>query len=214
QMPLSFVEIRHAATHNELPSLQLLLDTRQRALNWLHDHYWQQYRSHLQSAPRPFVDLFTALQTAAKSWRKLEQDEFDRKLESVLELIFKQCRISDIVDMFSGNDILLRQPRSGIEPTVANINSAFGLLSSLWSDILSYLAARLPELMSAIVLRLFQTSRNDCKWRQVLAGRWLSYCLPRCSLPQSSVIDLCLRTRSSLTIGAFEEYCSNMSSSR
>ncbi|EPY52511.1 Las1-like protein [Schizosaccharomyces cryophilus OY26] len=39
-LPTSFVEIRHAITHEELPSLPVLRQTANRALAWLYDHYW------------------------------------------------------------------------------------------------------------------------------------------------------------------------------
>ncbi|WBW73307.1 Las1 pre-rRNA processing protein [Schizosaccharomyces osmophilus] len=39
-LPTSFVEIRHAITHEDLPSLPVLRQTAYRALAWLYDHYW------------------------------------------------------------------------------------------------------------------------------------------------------------------------------
>ncbi|KAF2138848.1 uncharacterized protein K452DRAFT_361058 [Aplosporella prunicola CBS 121167] len=40
-MPSSFVELRHEATHEELPSLRRLRRATQHALAWLWEHYWQ-----------------------------------------------------------------------------------------------------------------------------------------------------------------------------
>ncbi|EGV64689.1 Las1-domain-containing protein [Yamadazyma tenuis ATCC 10573] len=40
QMPSYFVELRHTATHEKLPSLALLRTTAKNALNWLYDNYW------------------------------------------------------------------------------------------------------------------------------------------------------------------------------
>lgn len=39
-LPASFVELRHMATHEELPSLELLRHMTGRCLGWLHDNYW------------------------------------------------------------------------------------------------------------------------------------------------------------------------------
>ncbi|KAF2087931.1 Las1-like protein, partial [Saccharata proteae CBS 121410] len=39
-MPGSFVELRHEATHEELPSLGRLRQATLQALEWLWDHYW------------------------------------------------------------------------------------------------------------------------------------------------------------------------------
>lgn len=41
-LPYEFVEIRHSATHNALPSLELLRDMTDSALRWLWDRYWLQ----------------------------------------------------------------------------------------------------------------------------------------------------------------------------
>ncbi|GEQ71733.1 hypothetical protein JCM33374_g5419 [Metschnikowia sp. JCM 33374] len=39
-LPHSFVEIRHCATHEKLPSLELLRSTSHRALQWLYTNFW------------------------------------------------------------------------------------------------------------------------------------------------------------------------------
>lgn len=40
ELPASFVELRHEATHRELPSLVVLRGATQRSLEWLWDYYW------------------------------------------------------------------------------------------------------------------------------------------------------------------------------
>lgn len=39
-LPASFVELRHEATHRELPSLIVLRNAAQRSLEWLWNYYW------------------------------------------------------------------------------------------------------------------------------------------------------------------------------
>ena len=39
-LPISFVDIRHQATHHDLPSLVVLRQATNRALAWLWDHFW------------------------------------------------------------------------------------------------------------------------------------------------------------------------------
>ncbi|KAK2754515.1 rRNA-processing protein las1 [Arachnomyces sp. PD_36] len=39
-LPASFVELRHEATHRELPTLVVLRSAAQRSLEWLWDYYW------------------------------------------------------------------------------------------------------------------------------------------------------------------------------
>lgn len=40
-LPASFVELRHEATHRELPSLTVLRDSTARSLEWLWGFYWR-----------------------------------------------------------------------------------------------------------------------------------------------------------------------------
>ncbi|KAI8446523.1 Las1-like-domain-containing protein [Phakopsora pachyrhizi] len=39
-LPLSFVQIRHRATHEDLPSHSILVDSAKMALDWLYNNYW------------------------------------------------------------------------------------------------------------------------------------------------------------------------------
>lgn len=45
-LPASFVELRHEATHRELPSLIVLRNAAQRSLEWLWDYYWSGVDQH------------------------------------------------------------------------------------------------------------------------------------------------------------------------
>ena len=40
-LPRELVDLRHEATHGDLPSLTRLKSTALVALNWLHNHYWR-----------------------------------------------------------------------------------------------------------------------------------------------------------------------------
>ena len=40
-LPSWFVELRHSATHDQIPLLQMLRNAQTQALEWLHDHYWE-----------------------------------------------------------------------------------------------------------------------------------------------------------------------------
>ena len=51
-LPATFVELRHQATHEQLPSLTRLRATARKALDWIWDYYWQ----HLTDMPDPSKD--------------------------------------------------------------------------------------------------------------------------------------------------------------
>src|SRR5690606_36028582 len=40
-LPATFVELRHQATHEQLPSLARLRSAAKKALAWIWDYYWQ-----------------------------------------------------------------------------------------------------------------------------------------------------------------------------
>ncbi|GAA6037528.1 hypothetical protein JCM8097_008239 [Rhodosporidiobolus ruineniae] len=40
QLPLAFVELRHQATHEDLPALGVLREAAKQAVDWLYSHYW------------------------------------------------------------------------------------------------------------------------------------------------------------------------------
>lgn len=49
-LPASFVELRHEATHRELPSLTVLRNAAQRSLEWLWSYYWSRVDQYHQLA--------------------------------------------------------------------------------------------------------------------------------------------------------------------
>jgi ribosomal biogenesis protein LAS1 len=57
-LPASFVELRHEATHRELPSLVVLRNATQRSLEWLWDYYWAKTDSDALVFGRPASAVF------------------------------------------------------------------------------------------------------------------------------------------------------------
>lgn len=45
-LPAMFVDLRHEATHGEMPTLSVLRDANAKALVWLWEHYWRELGSH------------------------------------------------------------------------------------------------------------------------------------------------------------------------
>ncbi|GLI60727.1 hypothetical protein VaNZ11_002953 [Volvox africanus] len=65
-LPLALVDVRHEATHNELPSLPLLRAAASSALSWLQDNYWGGQRRVLGAAGERIGSLLSIL---ANSWQ-------------------------------------------------------------------------------------------------------------------------------------------------
>lgn len=51
------IDIRHEASHNELPSLPLLKTAARQALAWLQASYWQLQADHLSACRQQTADL-------------------------------------------------------------------------------------------------------------------------------------------------------------
>eukprot|EP00891_Asterochloris_glomerata_P007432 jgi/Astpho2/7432/fgenesh1_pg.00114_%23_56_t len=60
-LPRVLVDVRHEASHNELPALPLLRLAAQQALAWLRAAYWQRQSDHLQHQHTRIVALLQAL---------------------------------------------------------------------------------------------------------------------------------------------------------
>ena len=77
-LPASFVEIRHAATHENLPSLAVLRTAASRALGWLWSNYWVWVgaspidEANLEEEPQD-INLSRA-RLLLKQWRKLRRE--------------------------------------------------------------------------------------------------------------------------------------------
>lgn len=78
-IPLYFVEIRHTATHDELPSLELLRQVGVRARTWLWDNYWVKIEKPF--APGVFgAELETDVKTLTREWRRLRRDSLAKEV--------------------------------------------------------------------------------------------------------------------------------------
>ncbi|WIA15523.1 hypothetical protein OEZ85_002158 [Tetradesmus obliquus] len=55
------VDVRHEATHNELPSLSTLQLAAKQALDWLVAQYWQRQADHLQACHSRILDILAAV---------------------------------------------------------------------------------------------------------------------------------------------------------
>jgi ribosomal biogenesis protein LAS1 len=72
-LPSAFVELRHMATHEWMPSLEALRDLSGRALDWLWSHYWNvnsyeqaEENSHYQHKREVLKELF-------REWRRIRR---------------------------------------------------------------------------------------------------------------------------------------------
>ncbi len=59
-LPRLLVDVRHEASHNDMPSLSLLRLAAAQALDWLQAAYWQRQEAHLLQQQQKVVELLKA----------------------------------------------------------------------------------------------------------------------------------------------------------
>ncbi|KTW32572.1 rRNA-processing protein LAS1 [Pneumocystis jirovecii RU7] len=112
-LPLSFVEIRHAATHEQLPSLVLLRSMAIRALEWLLDKYWSKSSGNtidLSGKPKE-----KRIEEILRNWEAFQEKNFNNSLENKVKdfdskdisIMIKECII--LCSSFGGIEITTNQ---------------------------------------------------------------------------------------------------------
>jgi ribosomal biogenesis protein LAS1 len=101
-LPATYVELRHQATHEELPSLSKLRTASQKALRWIWDYYW-----HSLSGGVSKKECITLVWELVK-----EQDEHKRKeMKLALDKWDEDLVVSVLVDLSVKSvdpDVILR----------------------------------------------------------------------------------------------------------
>lgn len=64
------MDVRHEASHNELPSLSLLRVAAERALDWLKECYWRRQAENISANQRRIAQLLKAKTFAKQSGNK------------------------------------------------------------------------------------------------------------------------------------------------
>ncbi|GKZ22909.1 rRNA-processing protein las1 [Aspergillus brasiliensis] len=79
-LPASFVELRHEATHRELPSLTVLRNATQRSLEWLWDYYWAKTDLSADMVPVPEPEAFDGAEDDVEPIKMAVRTEFEHLL--------------------------------------------------------------------------------------------------------------------------------------
>lgn len=102
-LPATFVELRHQATHEQLPSLTRLRTAAEKALDWIYAYYWQ----HLEE-PSPGIadgeipDYDSAKAASAEACRALLTELFttdDKEEEARIRAQLKKRRTREVYDV-------------------------------------------------------------------------------------------------------------------
>ena len=70
-LPATFIDIRHEATHGEMPSLVVWRDVARKSLTWLYDEYWSRLAESDQNVEMDVEELKSFLRTALRTHLKV-----------------------------------------------------------------------------------------------------------------------------------------------
>ena len=162
-LPTSFVEIRHAATHEALPSLPLLRAATARALDWLWENYWCSL-SDSNSDPEPVEEEGggeggAKARSLLKSFRSLRRAEparplrsGDRREETKLAIgLIREC----ICVAGDGLVEALLEEKALIPAGKHKSSSMKGAIL-LWTPLLDALDADVPEFGNTLLLAMLE----------------------------------------------------------
>lgn len=159
-IPPMFIQIRHDATHRELPSLNTLVKESKRALYWIGNIYWHfQYRQ--------LIDRRVNLQTYILKFKK-------NLLSSLKNRIWSEdCVFSEFIPLFLSK-IGTQIPQMKL--TGSTISYIFQKIKKEWKIHLKILQKLFPS-FTAEIIRIFYLKINSTAqpWKNALLICWHRY---------------------------------------
>ncbi|XHG04629.1 hypothetical protein AWENTII_007880 [Aspergillus wentii] len=184
-LPASFVELRHEATHRELPSLIVLRNAAQRSLEWLWDYYWAKVEADADSvSPQPGLNPATEgvedeeVKTAVLSTLEQFQGTGEplrkkRKVQDEQASIAMQL-ISICKDFGRGAVILSRVLIDGgiLIPKGRKLGDSLNEVYAKWDQFLQMVVTGHPTFLTAWTEEMV----NDLAFTRALNPKSNSYC--------------------------------------
>ncbi|RPA80737.1 Las1-domain-containing protein [Ascobolus immersus RN42] len=224
-LPLSFVEVRHACTHEELPSLATLQTTAKRAMDWLWNYYWSKLGPDGLIVPAGFEDCEVVKKRgrdALGQWRRLRRTKLNTEvmLDGELADVVTECETILKGDLDAFCEVLLEN-KALIPAGQRKIESMKGAVM-LWRPLISLLGNSNPGFIAALVttfvdvLKSFSMAESPDDELQQCVLHWLKEILSRqTSMPFTnddianevdifSIAKECLYTPTKYTLELFE----------
>ncbi|KAI8051475.1 Las1-like-domain-containing protein [Syncephalis plumigaleata] len=170
-MPSWFVELRHAGTHEQLPSLSILRTTCGQALHWLYNSYWSVQRSNLQETMnelRPLLLEYKTYRKKSLKANKVSKQRFGVKVDRLLQSIVGHIDMNTFEDTLipillepgclvpMGKTKRATLPEVQLTEEICQIwTMALGHFNHIW-----YNANFLEVLTQAMLYQLYDTADN------------------------------------------------------
>eukprot|EP00743_Colponemidia_sp_Colp-15_P005652 GILK01006077.1.p1 GENE.GILK01006077.1~~GILK01006077.1.p1 ORF type:complete len:572 (-),score=80.46 GILK01006077.1:205-1878(-) len=182
QLPSWLVDLRHEATHNQLPALPMLQFGAQQALQWLSINYWDKQWTHLSSTGARIKECIHGYREAQTLWVKLDKEKLavDQASGLTTKVLRKRTKkaLLQLVATTSPDALksmlipLLLEPGYMLPPTVskaksntASVKAKFNRVVTIWGPAIDKLRSSWPEigaiLLQHIVSLLFSDSTSE-----------------------------------------------------
>lgn len=154
-LPESFVEIRHSATHDALPSLSVLREALFRALDWLWRNYWElpPVTTKLHTEQEENAILSEQFGNILKAWKKLRKDDPAKPLKTGdPSPVNKQslALLKEVSNMRTTSSAANVLARAFLEPRL--LLAKHGKSQELWLPILDCSMARFPSFRTELIV--------------------------------------------------------------
>jgi hypothetical protein len=218
-LPQFFVDIRHDATHNKLPSLSMLRESVRLALAWLEQNYWLPQQqivaarvSHIGEQLLRYKKVQKS-HTTASSGRERSSEGVAVVLADIISTV-NECDdgVSHLIETLlttSGQTYLLKIPqkRAVREAIRSTGDGVFQTVSSHWLDVVRACQVHIPvfgicflhnasELLAGLLQQCEANEHDqDAAWSAELLSRWMECTIPTfCAENPSLSVDIMART--------------------
>jgi len=167
-LPSAFVELRHAATHEDLPSVYLLRQMANRALEWLWENFWSKQGTGIESSKRvkpnenpPENEYKGSLKDLFREWRRMKRGNAastpPRAMVTALESAWEQDS-ADFCDVCLNQNVMLPHTDG---PTSKRVISQ---IIAMWMPLFQSMERHTGEELSTTIC--FELSNRDWPLRK------------------------------------------------
>eukprot|EP01114_Cavostelium_apophysatum_P018763 TRINITY_DN5879_c0_g1_i5.p1 TRINITY_DN5879_c0_g1~~TRINITY_DN5879_c0_g1_i5.p1 ORF type:complete len:391 (+),score=44.11 TRINITY_DN5879_c0_g1_i5:352-1524(+) len=154
-LPVNMIDLRHAGTHGELPSLEILTETCKEGLNWLYANYWAKQQSQITEK---LESLRTSVPTLLREYRALMKKRFETndaehnrsKIENAIEAVNSQMHgdlVSSVLVTILLDDYILI-PKSKENKVYRELPERF---QKMWEPALQKISNKFPSLLPSLL---------------------------------------------------------------
>ena len=159
-LPAWIVELRHSATHDQIPCLQMLINAQQQALEWLQQNYWEVQGGVAKSTVDLLRNCLYEYVLLRSSNSAIMDERQDGNLLKALRKIAGKLNDDDYAQVLFP---LLSSICVDFDPNVE--------LFQLWLPLIQYFDRKWPNFASKFVIGIVEFQNADFTENQVIGAR-------------------------------------------